>query len=193
MTGLAMGLAPEEARGELERTHLLVSHLASEIDALGQAQERYRRECEEQHQEAEKLREELQRLQADNAVLVNRVAREKEIRERAQEEKAKLQQEIEFDSERIFNSCSSRSSVPGSPALGAAPGFFVPPLSPHGTPTSPMHSLFLPSASPIGGSSGSLSHCLSPRRTFGPLSTPQSPLPIPETRLPQPHAGVERA
>ena len=63
MTGLAMGLAPEEARGELERTHLLVSHLASEIDALGQAQERYRRECEEQHQEAEKLREELQRLQ----------------------------------------------------------------------------------------------------------------------------------
>eukprot|EP00962_Isochrysis_galbana_P020007 scaffold5843_cov125-Isochrysis_galbana.AAC.7 len=58
-----MGLPPEEARGELERTHLLVSHLASEIDALGQAQERYRRECEEQHLEAQKLRQELSALQ----------------------------------------------------------------------------------------------------------------------------------
>lgn len=58
-----MGVPPEEARGELERTHLLVSHLASEIDALGQAQERYRRECEEQHLEAQKLRQELSALQ----------------------------------------------------------------------------------------------------------------------------------
>jgi hypothetical protein len=187
MTGLALGLPPEEARGELERTHLLVSHLASEIDALGQAQERYRRECEEQELAAQKLRQELAALQvsnggggkgevgemapvgviarragslfitaqanaytltplpprpaaclprlcrdrpapfvlpcrrtpspstqADNAGLVHRVAREKEIRERAQEDKARLQQEIEFDSERIFNSCSGRSSVPGA-------------------------------------------------------------------------------
>lgn len=82
MTGLAMGLPLEEAKGELERTHVLVSHLASEIDALGQAQERYRRECEEQRLEAEQLREELSRLQVrdrtacwplDDIVITNNV------------------------------------------------------------------------------------------------------------------------
>ena len=54
-------LVPES--DEVQRTHVLVEHLAHEIDALGEQQERYRRQCEEHHDENELLREELARLQ----------------------------------------------------------------------------------------------------------------------------------
>jgi len=53
MTGLAFGVHPEEAQGELRRTNLLVEHLVTEIDALGEAQERYRAQCEAQQVSSE--------------------------------------------------------------------------------------------------------------------------------------------
>lgn len=191
MTGLALGFPLEEAQGELERTHLLVSHLAAEIDALGETQERYRRECEEQQHEAGQLREELGRLQADNAGLVHRVAREREVRQAAQLETARLEQEIEFDQERQFNSCSSRSSfsVPGSPALppslvsGLHVSHVTCPTSPRGaTPSSPLHPLLLPPGCGMSVGApgfgcqpfGKISPRLSPRGMFS-LGNPPSP------------------
>ena len=74
--GHTVAAADEEAA----RTHLLVSHLTREIDRLGEQQERYRRECEEQRKGNETLQHELSRLQAENAGLCHRVAREREIR-----------------------------------------------------------------------------------------------------------------
>ena len=65
---------------EWQRTHLLVSHLIAEIDQLGAQHERYRKECEEHRNGNEKLRQELARLQHENAGLCHRVAREREIR-----------------------------------------------------------------------------------------------------------------
>lgn len=108
---------------DVQRTHLLVQHLAQEIDALGAQQHRYRHECKELHDQNEKLQEELARLQLDNSGLLHRIAREREIRETAQGEKARLEQELELDSERAFNSASSISNSPGLTASMA-------PLSP---------------------------------------------------------------
>ncbi|KAL1522218.1 hypothetical protein AB1Y20_021855 [Prymnesium parvum] len=111
---------------EVKRTHLLVKHLTQEIDRLGEQQESYRRECEAQRQVNEQLRQELQRLQLDNAGLSHRVLREREIREMAIGEKARLETELELDSERAFNISSAsgtslltsaRSSATTSPAL----------------------------------------------------------------------------
>ena len=64
---------------------------------------------------------------------------EHEIRIAAQEEKLRLEREIEIDSERHFNSCSSRSSLslPGSPSVAASaptmpyPNLHLPPGSYH--------------------------------------------------------------
>lgn len=128
-TGASSMLWPsdlDQDTSDVQRTHLLVQHLAQEIDALGAQQHRYRHECEELHGQNEKLQEELARLQLDNSGLLHRIAREREIREEAQGEKARLEQELELDSERAFNSASSRSSVPGSPALTSS----LAPLSP---------------------------------------------------------------
>ena len=113
---------------EVNRAHLLVQHLAQEIDALGEQQERYRTECESHRERNDGLRQELTRLEADNAGLQMRIAREREIREEAQAEKALLETELELTSERMFNnSTSSRhSSVASSPALTASRA----PLSP---------------------------------------------------------------
>lgn len=112
----------ELAQGEIERTHLLVKHLATEIDALGEQQERYRTECEEHRKRNDTLRQELSRLEADNSGLQHRIVREREIREAAQEDRARLETELELDSERQFNSLSS--SREASPALTSS----VPPL-----------------------------------------------------------------
>eukprot|EP00965_Chrysotila_dentata_P028616 950900-Pleurochrysis_carterae.AAC.15 len=54
-------------------------------------------------------------------------AREREIREAAQSEKARLETERELDSERAFNSASSRSTPASSPMLTAT---MAPALSP---------------------------------------------------------------
>lgn len=107
---------------EWQRTHLLVSHLTCEIDQLGAQQERFRSECESQRQSNEKLRLELQKLQSDNASLTRRVAREREIRSAAILDRARLETELELDSERAFNNSSARSSVTSSPALSSQRG-----------------------------------------------------------------------
>lgn len=128
----ALEKAEAEAK-DVERTHLLVKYLTTEIDRLGEQQERYRRQCEQQRQGNDQLRQELHRLQADNAGLMHRVQREREIRDLAVEEKARLETELELDSERAFNLSSisgtslltsSRSSANTSPALH--------PCAPHG-------------------------------------------------------------
>lgn len=100
--------------------HLLVSHLTAEIDQLGAQQEQFRYKCEEQQRHNEKLRAELLRLQAENSGLCHRVAREREIRSAAILDRARLETEIELDSERAFNSSSTRSSVTSSPALSSS-------------------------------------------------------------------------
>ena len=65
--------------------------------------------------------------QADNSGLLHRIAREREVREVAQVEKARLETELEQDSERAFNSASTRnSSLTSSPCLVSS----VPPVSP---------------------------------------------------------------
>jgi hypothetical protein len=70
------------------------------------------------------LRQELSKLQADNAGLCRRVAREREIRFNAIVDRARLETELELETERAFNSggCSSSalSSVTSSPALSAS-------------------------------------------------------------------------
>jgi len=96
--------------------HLLVSHLTAEIDQLGTQQETFRTECEVQQKANERLQAELARLQAENSGLCHRVAREREIRAAAIADRARLETEIELDSERAFNS-SALSSVNSSPAL----------------------------------------------------------------------------
>lgn len=124
--------ASDDDSSDVERTHLLVKHLTQEIDALGELQERYRSECEDQHRCNEALSQELSRLQAENAGLSHRVLREREIRDAALGEKARLEQEIEIDSERIFNSSSlssARSSAPPSPGLHSM-NAMIPPLMP---------------------------------------------------------------
>jgi len=126
LTSTAAELADAEAGNEVQRTHLLVKHLAQEIDALGEQQEKCRLQCEAEHQQNEQLNEELARLQGDNSCLLRRIAREREIRETAQGEKARLETELELDSERAFNSVSTRSSVASSPAMTAS----LAPLSP---------------------------------------------------------------
>ena len=111
------------ADDEVARTHLLVSHLTREIDRLGEQQERYRHECEEQRRGNETLQHELSRLQHENAGLCHRVAREREIRTAAIIDRARLETEIELDSERMFNGLSSStrgSSVASSPNLSAS-------------------------------------------------------------------------
>jgi len=113
-----------DAESEVQQTHLLMTHLAAEIDALGGQQERYRADCEALSKKNEQLKEELGRLQADNSGLQHRIAREREIREAAQGDKARLETELELDSERAFN--SGVSSVCSSPALTAS----LAPLSP---------------------------------------------------------------
>lgn len=118
----AYAVATSANSDEWQRTHLLVSHLTCEIDQLGAQQERYRCECETQRISNEKLRVELQKLQAENAGLTRRVAREREVRAEAILERARLETEIELDSERAFNNSSSRSSVTSSPALSSQRG-----------------------------------------------------------------------
>lgn len=114
----AWGGSPDDTE-HAHRTHLLVKHLTQEIDALGELQEKYRRECEEQQHCNEHLKVELSRLQVENAGLGHRIAREREIREEAMGEKARLETELELGSERMFNSgtASRVSSVPSSPSL----------------------------------------------------------------------------
>ena len=46
----------------------------------------------------DQLKEELGRLQADNSGLLHRIAREREIREAAQGDRARLETELELDS-----------------------------------------------------------------------------------------------
>ena len=121
MRGTPSDLESDGGEAAVQRTHLLVTHLTAQIDALGQQQETYHRDCTThqarthnttirtpsdtplvrppchtlagaqrratspgqtmphplQARNAE-LRTELQRLQADNAVLAHRVARERE-------------------------------------------------------------------------------------------------------------------
>jgi len=129
-----------------------------------QAQERYRAQCEAQREASEKLKRELAKLQADNAGLQHKVAREHEIRVAAQGEKLRLEREIEMDSERHFNSCSSRSSLslPGSPSVAAS------------APTMPYPNLHLPPGS-YGTTFASLGK-LSPQASFT-LSAPGPPSP----------------
>jgi len=68
-------LSDLEDTSDVQRTHLLVQHLAQEIDALGAQQHRYRHECEELHGQNEKLQDELARLQLDNSGLLHRIVR----------------------------------------------------------------------------------------------------------------------
>ncbi len=130
--------APASDVDEWQRTHLLVSHLTREIDQLGAQQERYRLECEQQRQGNEKLRVELSKLQADNAGLCRRVAREREIRVNAIVDRARLETELELETERAFNSggCSSSalSSVTSSPALSASNSSLPPSWALTGSP-----------------------------------------------------------
>ena len=105
---------------------MLVSHLTNEIDQQGAQQERFRCECEAQQQGNEKLRVELSKLQTENAGLCRRVAREREIRAAAIVDRARLETEIELDSERAFNNSSTRSSVTSSPALSSSQTSFPP-------------------------------------------------------------------
>ena len=75
-----------------------------------------------------------ERSRDDPSLTDEQVAREHEIRVAAQGEKLRLEREIEMDSERHFNSCSSRSSLslPGSPSVAAS------------APTMPYPNLHLP-------------------------------------------------
>lgn len=121
----------------VQRTHLLVTHLTAQIDALGLQQETYRQQCHDHEARNEQLRAELQRLQGDNSVLAHRVAREREKLSELAHDKARLETELELDSERAFNSCGAPSlvspggvagsgsrcpSYPASPALGSTLG-----------------------------------------------------------------------
>lgn len=152
---------------DVQRTHLLVKHLTQEIDRLGEQQERYRRECEEQRHNNEQLQQELHRLQVDNAGLTHRVLREREIRELVIGEKARLETELELDSERAFNTSSAsgtslltsaRSSATASPALNPyAPAVLMSPK--------PLAEAFAASkaqATPLPGSMGLPLHSPSP-------------------------------
>lgn len=117
----------------VQRSHLLVTHLTAQIDALGLQQETYRQQCQEHEARNEQLRAELQQLQGDNSVLAHRVAREREKLSELARDKARLETELELDSERAFNSCGASLLSPGamacsgsrcpsypvSPALGA--------------------------------------------------------------------------
>lgn len=116
-------IASELGHGEIERTRLLVKHIAAEIDALGEYQEKYRKECMEHRERTALLQQELSRLEADNSGLQYRIVRECEIRETAQEELVRLETELERVSERQFNSVSS--SPERSPALASS----MPPLA----------------------------------------------------------------
>lgn len=160
------------------RTHLLVSHLTHEIDRLGAQQERYRTECETQVRGNETLKQELLRLQSENSGLSHRIAREREIRTAAILDRARLETEIELDSERAFNS-STLSSVTSSPALSASmpPAWAVPSprgLTPSLTPAvlspraaSPRPGTLFPVSTPPGAS-GTLHRPHSPRTPLSP-------------------------
>jgi len=120
----------------VQRSRLLVTHLTAQIDALGLQQETYHQQCQDHEARNEQLRAELQRLQGDNSVLAHRVAREREKLSDLTRDKARLETELELDSERAFNSSggmlvsgSRCPSYPCSPALGAlSPSALAPSL-----------------------------------------------------------------
>jgi len=122
--GTASDLESDGGEAAVQRSHLLVTHLTAQIDALGEQQERYHRECTAHQARNAELHSELQRLQAGNALLAHRVARERERARDSEREKARLETELEIETERAFNlgsgSQSRGSSYPPSPALSAA-------------------------------------------------------------------------
>lgn len=166
---------------EAARTHLLVSHLTHEIDRLGQQQEHFRDECEKQRKSNETLRMELARLQSDNAGLCHRVAREREIRAAAIIDRARLETEIELDSERAFNNSSTRSSVTSSPALSSSlpPTWALP--SPRGLTPSLTPALLSPRAAspklPVSPTSSAIgtTWAHSPRMPLSPTERSRTP------------------
>jgi len=125
--GTPSDLESDGGEAAVQRTHLLVTHLTAQIDALGQQQETYHRDCTTHQARNAELRAELQRLQADNAVMAHRVAREREKARDSEREKARLETELEQETERAFNlgstsftdSRSRGSSYPPSPALSS--------------------------------------------------------------------------
>mmetsp|Transcript_51542 Transcript_51542/g.102579 ORF Transcript_51542/g.102579 Transcript_51542/m.102579 type:complete len:418 (-) Transcript_51542:380-1633(-) len=169
----------DEAHDEADRTHLLVSHLTHEIDRLGAQQERYRRECEAQIRGNETLRQELSKLQSENAGLSHRVAREREIRAAAILDHARLATEIELDSERAFNS-STLSSVTSSPALSSS----LPPVWALPSPRGLTPSLTPAVLSPRAGSPrpSVIFSASAPQSVAGTPHRPHSP-PVPRTPL----------
>jgi len=124
--GTPSDLESDGGEAAVQRTHLLVKHLTAQIDALGQQQETYHRDCTRHQARNAELRAELQRLQADNAVLAHRVAREQEKARDSERDRARLETELELETERAFNLGSGTgsrcSSYPPSPALSSTSG-----------------------------------------------------------------------
>ena len=163
--GTVSDLESDGGEAAVQRTHLLVTHLTNQIDSLGQQQETYRADCTAHQTRNAELRTELQRLQIDNAALAHRVAREREkardysssyctycvlamyllrtyyvlttrkARD-SERENARLETELELETERAFNlgsasgSHSRCSSYPPSPALSSTSGLNLAMISP---------------------------------------------------------------